>query len=144
MRAPRLFATAAVALVALSAAPGRPGEPKQPGGQKDPPQKLPTASEIMLAKLKHAQTLIDALTREDFGQVEKNATALVRISDGAEFLNARRTEEYVVQARGFRETVSRMAVKARDRNIDGVMLAYLDMSTSCLKCHQYTRNRKKD
>jgi hypothetical protein len=144
MRAPRLFATAAVALVTLSAAPGRPDDPKQPGGQKEQPPKLPTAAEIMAAKLKHAQALIDALTREDFKQVEANAGALVRISDGAEFLNARKTEEYAVQARGFRETVSRMAAKARDRNIDGVMLAYLDMSTSCLRCHQYTRNRKKD
>jgi len=37
-----------------------------------------------------------------------------------------------------------MAEKADEKNIDGVRLAYLDMSTRCLKCHQYTRTRKRD
>jgi hypothetical protein len=144
MRVPRLLASAVVALVTLSAAPGRPEEPRPGGGQKEQPPKLPTAAEIMAAKLKHAQALIDALTREDFKKIEENATALVRISNGAEFLTAHKTEDYLIQARVFRGAVSTMAAKAGDKNLDGAMLAYLDMSMSCVKCHQYTRLRKKD
>lgn len=136
----RHMSFACVAAMSLLATSGRTDEPKQ----KDPPAKLPTEAEIMAAKLRHAQTLIDAITHEDFKKVEENATALVRISNGAEFLNARKTEEYAFHSRAFRQTVSRMAEKAKDRNIDGVMLAYQEMSSSCLRCHQHTRDRKRD
>jgi hypothetical protein len=37
-----------------------------------------------------------------------------------------------------------MAAKARDRNLDGATLAYLDLSMSCVKCHQAIRDRRKD
>ena len=144
MRSVRLLSLAAVAAIALISAPGRSDEPKRTGDKKDPPAKLPTEAEIMAAKLKHAQGLIDAITREDFKKVDEHATALVRISTGAEFLNARKTEEYEFQARMFRRTVSKMSDKAKDRNIEGVMLAYNEMSNSCLKCHQYTRDKKRD
>jgi hypothetical protein len=142
-----------VALVTLSAAPGRPDNPatapsaddKPPAKAKDdPPTKLPTESTIMRAKVKESQGLLDAIAREDFKKVREHASALARISDGAEFLNVHKTEEYMVQARMFRRIVGTMAAKAEDQNIDGVMLAYMDMSNSCLKCHQYTRNRKRD
>jgi hypothetical protein len=153
MSAPRTLVVSLVALVTLSAAPGRPDNPaptpsaddKPPAKAKDqPPAQLPTESAIMRAKVKESQALLDAIAREDFKKVREHASALARISDGAEFLNAHKAEEYMVQARMFRRIVGTMATKAEDRNIDGVMLAYMDMSNSCLKCHQYTRDRKRD
>ena len=87
---------------------------------------------------------LDALAREDFKRIKQEATALVRISDAAEFLNAHKTDDYRLQTATFRQSVATMADKAEARNIDGVMLAYLDMSARCVKCHQYTRTRKRD
>lgn len=98
----------------------------------------------MAAKVKHAQALLDALAREDFKRIKTESTALVHISDAAEFLNAHKTDEYRLQAAVFRQSVATMAEQADAKNIEGVMLAYLDMSTRCLKCHQYTRARKRD
>lgn len=130
---------AAVAILSLTATSGRSDEPKP-----KEPAKLPTEAEVMAAKLKHAQALIDAITHDDFKKVEANATALERISTGAEFFNARKTEEYEFQARAFRQSVSRMAEKARDKNTDGVLLAYQEMSANCVRCHQHTRAKKRD
>jgi cytochrome c556 len=131
----RIAALALVATAALWTAPARTSEQ---------PPKLPTEAEIMAAKVKHAQVLLDALAREDFKRIKEQATALVRISDAAEFLNAHKTDEYRLQAAAFRQSVATMVEKADAKNIDGVMLAYMDMSNRCLKCHQYTRNKKRD
>lgn len=138
MSSTRLLGTLAIGLVALAAAPAR---SKLPVEQ---PQKLPSLAEIMVAKVKHSQILLDALAREDFKRIKDEATALVRISDAAEFLNAHKTDEYRLQTAVFRQSVATMADKAEARNIDGVLLAYLDMSARCVKCHQYTRTRKRD
>jgi len=140
MFAIRPLALAGVAFLALAMNVGRSDDPKP----KDSPAKLPTEAEIMAAKLKHGQNLLDAITHEDFKKIEENATALVRISNGAEFLNARKTEEYAFQSRAFRQSVSRLAEKARDRNTDGVLLAYQEMSANCVRCRQHTRAKKSD
>lgn len=41
----------------------------------------------------------------------------------------------------FQRTVDTLAEHAKDKNLDGATLAYIDMSMSCMKCHKYTRNR---
>lgn len=143
MRIIGLVAAVCVALAVVTD-PGRADDaPKPAPEEKKPPRKLPTESEVMAAKLKYAQTLIEAVTREDFPKIEENATALVRISEGAEILNARKSEEYLLHAKMFRQTLAKMADKARDRNIEGVRLMYIEMSTNCFNCHDYTRKNKR-
>jgi cytochrome c556 len=134
----RLLGAFAIALATLAAAPDRSKV------HAEQPQKLPTQAEIMAAKVKHSQVLLDALAREDFKRIKQEATALARISDAAEFLNAHKTDDYRLQTATFRQSVATMADKAEAKNIDGVLLAYLDMSARCVKCHQYTRTRKRD
>jgi 3-deoxy-D-arabino-heptulosonate 7-phosphate (DAHP) synthase len=129
----------AIALLTLGFAPVGPA-----AGQKDPPPRLPTEKEIMAAKLKHAEVLPRAVTLEDYKQIEQTATALEKISKAAEFLNAYRTEEYQFQAVVFQRAAARMAADARDKNSDGVMLAYLDLTKTCMACHQTFRTRKRD
>jgi cytochrome c556 len=138
MPSTRILGVLAITLATLAAAPAR------PKASAEQPKKLPTEAEIMAAKVKHSQALLDALAREDFKRIKQEATFLVRISDAAEFLNAHKTDEYRFQTTAFRESVATMADKAEARNMDGVLLAYLDMSARCVKCHQYTRTRKRD
>ena len=138
MSSTRLLGSLLIALATLAAAPARSNSPAEQ------PKKLPTEAEIMAAKVKHSQVLLDALARDDFKRIKQEATALIRISDAAEFLNAHKTDEYRLQTAAFRESVAAMADKAEAKNMDGVLLAYLDMSSRCVKCHQYTRTRKRD
>ena len=131
-------------LTALALATAAHAQPKPGGDKKDPPPKLPTEQQIMAVKLKHSEALVRAVTLEDYKQIEAHATALERISRAAEFLNARRTEEYQFQAVVFQRAARTMAARAKERNSDGVMLAYLDLSKSCLMCHQTFRAPKGD
>jgi hypothetical protein len=34
--------------------------------------------------------------------------------------------------------------KAKDKNIDGVALAYVDVTLSCVRCHEYVREHRRD
>lgn len=141
MPVPRPVALAVLALVTLGIAPAYPAAGQK---EKDPPPRLPTEKEIMAVKLKHAEVLVRAVTLEDYKQIEQTATALEKISRASEFLNAHRIEEYQFQAVVFQRAAARMAANAKDKNSDGVMLAYLDLSKTCMACHQTFRTRKRD
>jgi hypothetical protein len=136
----RTLALAVVGLLALTAAHGRAQKPKD---KADPPP-LPNEAQVMQVKLKRAQALLEALTREDYKGLEEAATSLARISDATAFLRAYKTEEYEFQARVFKKTAEALAAKAKDKNLDGATLAYADMTLSCVKCHNYFRGKKRD
>jgi len=80
----------------------------------------------------------------DYKAVEGHATALRGISRADEFLNFRRDEEYQFQARVFQRSATRRAEAARGKNADAVLLSYLDLSASCVRCHQTFRAGKID
>jgi uncharacterized secreted protein with C-terminal beta-propeller domain len=108
-----------------------------------PPQ-LPNEAQVMRVKLLRAQALLQALTLEDFKSIQENAESLVRISKATEFLRAYKTEEYEFQARVFQKAAETLAAKAKEKNIDGATLAYVDMTVSCVACHNHFRGRKRD
>ncbi|MBA4189868.1 MAG: hypothetical protein C0467_17940 [Planctomycetaceae bacterium] len=136
---PRSLAFGIAAVLALTASHGRSESPKQ----KEPPV-LPNEAQVMQVKLKRSQALLEALTKEDFKQIEESANSLVRISKATEFLRAYKTEEYEFQARVFQRSAETLAEKAKAKNLDGATLAYLDMTVSCVACHSHFRGRKRD
>lgn len=138
MSATRTLAVVAAGFVALSAAHGRAQKDKT-----DPPQ-LPNEAQVMQMKLKRAQGLLDALVREDFKSIEENANSLSQISRATEFLRAYKTEEYEFQARVFQRSADTLAAKAKNKNLDGATLAYMDMTMSCVACHNSFRGKKRD
>jgi hypothetical protein len=143
---------ALIVSLAVGAAPGRsdaPGKPSDVPPKDDkkadrPRPRLPAGHELMRAKLKHAQAVLEGLAVGDFKAIAAAADELVRVSQAAEFLNAYKSREYEVQINIFRRAAQTMSKKAGDRNLDGVTLAYVDMTMTCLKCHQYTRDPKAD
>jgi Rieske Fe-S protein len=108
-----------------------------------PPQ-VPNEAQVMRVKLQRSQVLLQALTMEDFKTLQENAESLVRISRATEFLRAYKTEEYEFQARVFQKAAEALAAKAKEKNIDGAMLAYMDITISCVACHNHFRGRKRD
>ena len=105
---------------------------------------LPKGHELMAAKLKESQTLLEGVALGDFPKIEKASIALARISQAAEFLNAGKSKEYELQINLFRRSAETVTSKAKDKNMDGVVLAYFDMQMTCLKCHKHTRDDKPD
>ena len=135
--------------LAVGAAPGRPPGPDNPpakGDKKDDQSRprLATADELMRAKLRHSQAVLEGLALADFKKAGAAADELAKVSQGAAFLNAHKSREYEIQAQLFRRSAETVSRKARDKNLDGVTLAYLDMTLTCVKCHQHTRDGKGD
>jgi hypothetical protein len=137
----RLFVFIAAGLIALNSTHIF-GQPPKPKDVVDTPP-LPSEAQVMQAKLRHAQALMAALAKEDYKKLEEHADALVGISKATEFLRAYKTEEYEFQTRAFQRSAQTLAEKARNKNLDGATLAFLDMNISCVGCHNHFRGKKK-
>lgn len=114
--------------------------------QKDKPDapSQPNEAMVMQVKLKRAQTLLEALAKEDYKTLQESAESLVKISDSTAFLRAYKTSEYELQAQIFRHAAVTLAEKARSKNLDGATLAYTEMTLTCVNCHSHFRGRKRD
>lgn len=141
MSTTRLLAYTVAGLLALTATHGFSQNPKDKD-KVDP--SIPNEAQVMQVKLKRSQALLEALAKEDFKTLEDSATSLVRISKATEFLRAYKTEEYEFQARVFQRSAETLAAKAKDKNLDGALLAYTDMTLSCVACHNHFRGKKRD
>jgi cytochrome c556 len=107
-------------------------------GHGDEPAKT---AELMQKKLKASQKVLEGVAKNDFDAVETNADALIEISQKAEF-NSIKSADYEMFSNQFRRTAEGLAKNAKDKNADGVALAYVDMTLVCVKCHKYVRERK--
>ena len=94
---------------------------------------------LMAAKLKEAQSLLEGLALNDPSKVQKCAEELLRISKEAQFRKALKTAKYELHANSFQRSAETIIEKAKAKNIDGATLAYLDMTMTCVRCHQHTR-----
>ena len=107
------------------------------GPSADKP-KLDLRSKLMAEKLKNSQTLLEGLALNDFEKIKDSAQELIRISKAAEW-SAYKTPMYEVHTNNFRRAAETIIQKAKDKNIDGATLAYVDMTVTCVRCHQHTR-----
>jgi hypothetical protein len=92
----------------------------------------------MKKKLEHAQKLLEGIAMRDFELIEKQADNLVLISKKAEFL-ALKTPDYTMYSEDFRRNAERAGRMAREKNVDGAALAYVQMTMNCVNCHKHVR-----
>ena len=108
--------------------------------KKAEPKRVPDA--LMVLKLKESQALLEALALNDPAKVQKSAEELLRISKEAQFRKALNTPKYEFQANAFQRAAETAIEKAKAKNIDGATLAYLDMTLTCVRCHQHAREER--
>ena len=94
---------------------------------------------LMVQKLKESQTLLEGLALNDAAKVQSSAEELLRISKAAQFRTRLKTAKYEYFANTFQKAAETAIEKAKAKNIDGATLAYLDMTMTCVRCHQHTR-----
>lgn len=143
-RASRFIAAAAVVCGAgiatwQFAGANEPGQGTPKIGQP-PAVQLPNRKKIMEDKLKYTQEVLSGLALNDRQRIKTAADKLVALSELAEWLNADKTDEYQFQMTLFRRAARTIGRKAEEKNIDGVMLAYTDLTQTCLRCHQVERD----
>lgn len=93
---------------------------------------------IMVDKLKNSQKLLEGIALADFNKIASSAEELIQLSRTAEWL-VLKTPRYEVHSNEFRRAAEVIIQKARAKNIDGTALAYLELTMSCVRCHQYVR-----
>jgi hypothetical protein len=98
----------------------------------------PPAHRVMVDKLRHAKLLLEAIALSNYGKIQHEAEELIQLSRTAEWM-IHKTPRYEMHSNEFRRAAEVMIAKAKQRNIDGVALAYVEMTLSCVKCHQHTR-----
>lgn len=95
-------------------------------------------SEFMRAKLKHSQEIIEGLALENFDQITKNAQQLTLLSHATNW-QVFQAEEYLIQSREFRRATEALRDQAKKKNLEGAVLAYMDVTMKCVNCHKYIR-----
>lgn len=113
-----------------------------PGARSDEPKAPPlTKATLMEKKLAAAQKLLGGLALNDFSVIKENAEMLNDLSKQAawKLIETPRYENYSEE---FQRVTLKMANLAREKNLDGAALAYVDMTLTCVKCHQHVREQK--
>jgi hypothetical protein len=96
---------------------------------------------LMLAKLKESQALLEGLTLNDLDKVQKSAEALLKISKEAQFRKVLNTPRYDLHANNMQRAAETVIEKVKEKNLEGATLAYVDMTITCVRCHQHTREQ---
>ncbi|MCI0738691.1 MAG: hypothetical protein L0Y72_06580 [Gemmataceae bacterium] len=95
-------------------------------------------NKLMLEKLNSSKMLLEGIALSDFRKIQASAEKLIQVSKTAEWF-VFRTPRYELHSNEFRRAAEVIVQKATDKNLDGVALAYFDMTMSCIRCHQYVR-----
>ena len=108
-------------------------------------QKPHSRAEFMRMKLEFSKRVLEGLTLEDYPAISKNAKALKRLSEAAEWEvpTIPNATDYVIFTTEFQRLTDEMARTSKDKNIDGATLAYLRLTMNCVNCHKYVRQMAK-
>lgn len=111
-------------------------------GQEPRPR---TRAEFMRLKLEYSKQVLEGLTMENYQTIIKNAQALKKLSEAAEWEvpTIPNAGEYVVFTTEFQRLADELVKKAREKNTDGATLAYVRLTVNCVNCHKYVRERAK-
>jgi hypothetical protein len=94
---------------------------------------------LMQEKLKHSQKVLEGIALNDFDIIAKNAQSLLALSEKAEW-KVFPTPPYLMYSNEFQRAAEKLIKDAKDKNLDGATLAYMEMTLNCVRCHKYVRS----
>ncbi len=115
--------------------------PDAQGEDKLVPKDKEKAASLMQKKLQQAQKLLEGVALNDFALMSKSADELIRISKDAEW-RVIKSPRYEIYSDQFRANAEAVIKSAKEKNVDGAALAYVEMTLSCVKCHKYVREER--
>ena len=107
-------------------------------GQPQDDQARDDRTVLMRRKLDHAQRILGGLAEGRFGPVARSARALRELSEEAAQYNLP-TEDYRRYSQEFRRLTETLAEQAEAEDLDGAMLANVQLTLNCVDCHKYVR-----
>ena len=102
-------------------------------------QKPNNVEAFMRAKLQHSQKVLEGLTTENFELITQNAQAMALLSEATSW-QVLQTPDYSRRSSRFRHAASKVKEAAKQANLDGATLAYVDLTIQCVECHKYVRS----
>jgi hypothetical protein len=115
--------------------------PTLSGHGDEPKKKDEKLHELMQKKLAAAQKVLEGIATNDFDKIGKQADELTAVSKEAEW-RVIKTPQYELYSNDFRRTADDLAKSAKEKNIDGAALKYVELTLTCVKCHKYVRETR--
>lgn len=107
----------------------------------DEPKKDEARQALMQRKLKESQKALEGLALNDFKKISASADELIEISKAAEW-KVLKDPQYELFSNEFRRRAEQMGKAAREKNLDGATLAYVEVTMTCVRCHQHVRKAR--
>jgi cytochrome c556 len=98
-------------------------------------------SELMKQKLLASEKVLEGLALEDYAKVQSNAERISLLTLDASW-NVLQTPDYRRESEEFRRAADAISTAAKDKNLEGATLAYMQMTMKCVHCHKYLRVKK--
>lgn len=139
--------SASVALVVLLAAgftlaqERTRGVPAKVAEPQEKAQAGPKKLTVMERKLLHAQKLLEGLALKDFDKIDKSAEGLMECLKEATW-RINDTDKYLLYSNEFLRNIEGMQKASKKKNIDAATLAYVEMTLTCVKCHEHLRETR--
>jgi hypothetical protein len=91
---------------------------------------------VMQQKLAESEKLLGALVTSQWAELARASRALEELTNAPAW-QALKTPEYVRQSAAFVQTARDLSEAADRRDQEAAPVAYLSLTLSCVKCHQY-------
>jgi len=112
------------------------------------PMLMPAASaqtvatgRLMREKLAHAQKVLEAIMTSNYAMLDKESSALERVSEDPAWM-VLKTPEYRRYSASFMRAAQALVAAAKDRDFDAAEVANQSLMTSCYQCHRYVKNAR--
>ncbi len=114
-------------------------EPQQAGKVPRAKNKERSLDKFMQQKLTASTNILEGLMTEDLKLVADNANQLLEMSK-EERWRASNDMLYLQHSNQFRNAVDDLYKKAEKNSTEGASLAWINVTMSCIKCHEWVRN----
>ncbi len=113
---------------------------RQPSSVAQEPGREQRAA-FMRLKLEPAKEILEAIALEHYAGILTNAERIRQLALDESWMVIQ-TEDYLRQSDEFRRSVGLIAEAARNENLDGATLGYMQMTLNCVQCHRQIRSRR--
>jgi hypothetical protein len=93
---------------------------------------------FMRAKLKASDQILEGLVTEKFDLITAGAQAFQKLSK-AEQWRVSESALYRQHSAEFLRIAQRLEGEAKQKNLEGAALAWIETTMSCIECHKYSR-----
>jgi len=98
----------------------------------------PRKDDRMKRKLASSQKVLEGIAVGDFKLIDKHAEELLLIAKEAGW-KVLKTPSYELYSNDFRRHAETLMKNAKDKNLDGAALTYVELTLTCVKCHKHVR-----